>query len=242
MVNDVLNAEELFGLEETVEETVEFANANKVGATGIWKFFPKEVETPYYFHSLIPLNKALPGYFHYVKGMGEVMCKKSPLLSGKKYPNDTECSYCKLPDAFDSTNKEKNNRAASALVLLGYFYDAVGNIVTVLDANGNPKKGEDGEPLILEDEPVKVLLLKRGKEDVNITTLKDLDRGGELMETLFEVKKFPKSAKRPMIVSLAHEKTANKRFAEVLPDGCKVPAEAFERFDNFSKEERVNLI
>lgn len=229
--------DELFDLEKTVDEKSD-SLSTRVKNTGIWKFFIEETERPYYAHLLTPLGKALPVWLHFVEKKGERICYKSPILSGKKFPNDTECPYCALPNNFD---KSKLDKPYSALAVFGYFYDSVGNQITVKDNDGNPKKGEDGEIMILDDQPVKVCIIKRGKEDVNITKLKDLDRDGELLDTLLEIQKYPKELKKPVVFSLAHEKSVNKKFKDILPNGCVVPEDIRERFNNLTKEEAWGL-
>ena len=86
------------------------------------------------------------------------------------YPPDEQasvnCDECNQPPRFGDKSKKNNPKKRRAF--LAYVYDLIGQ--QVLDKDKKPKVNKDGEPII--DDPLKVVEISQGKDEVNFEILK----------------------------------------------------------------------
>lgn len=207
-------------LEETVQEGTPLADyANRI-KTGIGSLYIKEADKPYFGTWLTDFTKGLTMLMHYTE-RGPVPCKKSKVFTAN--PDKTECETCKTLDPFDP-KKKKLNKAHNVLIMLGYWFDSVGKVLSY--------ENKDGDKVEYNDNPIKFAILKRGNNDVNLTNMKDYHEQGELMDDIWELKKFPKEAKKAMVPVVANKTKVNKNFAHI--GGCVVPEDVREWADSLT--------
>lgn len=234
--------EDILTLDDTREElnSGNFDNNKGRVRTGIGKHWLEEANKPNYLHWLHPISKALLVKLHFVKKQGEKICRKNLIYTGKGISKEeldqVHCEYCEMADSFDPNKK---NRPYNALVMLAYVYDLVGKVITPKDDKGEPKRDKEGNIVKFDCNPISCLVLKRGKDDINITNLIDLEREGELQSYLFKITKFPKEAKKPMVAEVIAVKSQINQINAAFKGigGCNVPSDISERFNDMSPKE-----
>jgi hypothetical protein len=214
------------GLENNKQEAKPRSNYENKVKTGIGSFFAREVDKPYYAAALTALSKGLVIHMHGT-AHGPVPCKKSKVFTAT--PDKVVCETCLEPDSF---NAKKKNEAKPALCLPMYFYDSVGNVIDI------PK--DDGTVIQVNDNPTKIAVLKAGTNNVNLTAFKEYDDEGELMAEIWELKRYPKEAKKAMVPAVAVKKKVEKQFQHI--GGTTVPADVRDKFDSMTREEVRGLI
>ncbi len=220
MANDL---DDDLSLDNTMEEATPYGDFSNKVKTGIGAWFTKEVDKSFFAQPLAAFNKCLPIDLHFTEE-GPVVCKKSKVLTAD--PANTKCEGCLLKDTFDKSGK-KFNKPAACLAIPMYFFNSVGNVESYTD--------KDGKLVEYNDNPTKFAFLKRGKNDVNLESMKDYNDQEELMINIWELKRYPKELKKAISPAIASKKKVDKLFQHI--GGATVPPDVLERFENMTREE-----
>lgn len=222
-------SEDVLSLENTKPTASSGNDRPNVVKTRIGRHWIEETDKPEHVKPITGLNKAVPIKMHTFTSKGTQVCLKSRVLHDPTNP-DPNCPWCLEKDRFDKSGK-KLNKAKDYLLLLGYVFDRVG---ATREVDGN----------VYDVNPVCVLELVRGPEDVNIDGLKQYDAEGLLNNgDMYEMVKYPKELKKAVSITRVEGdplkmKNIAKKFKDLAKDNPKleVPKDIMDRFEELSVE------